>query len=204
MTTTAAWTWDDLTHSPWVEAVRQVLEDLPHLPDEVDVRDWVFPDRMPIDRLRKFLDFLQVPDTAPLSDDFTRRVGQNLFSYFQRNSWLAVDRTAEDLQFVYTADWRAGDRDHPEIPSTRRTALDFCITPSPLVEPDERYIAAVANWLRWTLPYLEGEVRTVDDREGTLRPRIKLSLCPTGELDLPMDLAVRAVVRIDLPTTKAV
>ena len=204
MTTPDERTWDYITDSPWVDAVYQVLQDLPHLPERVDVRDWVFPDRMPLDRLRKLLDFLSVPDTAVLSDEFTRRVAKNLFAYFHKNSWLALNRTAEDLQFVYTADWRAGDRDDPQVPATRRTALDICISPSPLLDPDERYIAAVRDWINWVLPYLDGQVRPLDDPSATLRERIVISLCPYGELDLHMDVAGRAVVRLDLPTTKAV
>lgn len=199
MTTRTTFTWPDLTHSPWVDAVYRVLHDLPEpLDREIDVRDFVFPDRMPIRLLRDVLDFLQVPETSHLSDTFTRRVGENLYAYFQRNSWLAVDRTAADLQFEYIADWRHGDLDNPAVHATRRTALDFCITPSPLVEVNDRYLASVRDWLEWVLPYLEGEVRPTDNViPGELRPRIAVQFCDYGELDLEMQIGADAIVIYD-------
>lgn len=180
--------WRGLNESPWVDAVYRVVEGREV---DTDVAAWVNPRTMPISLLREVLDFIGVPDTSRLSDEFTRRVGQNLYTYFHRNSWAAVDRTARDLQFEYFYTWRHGDvADRTGIPTTQRTAIDFCVTPSPLVSVDAAYADAVREWLQWVLPYLDGSVDCVDgDPSEGVRPRVNVDLCTYVEVPLRMRVA---------------
>ena len=355
-----AFNWDSLTDSEWVKAVYEILQELPEpVPDNIDVRDWVFPDRAPVERMRLLLDYLHVPDTQHISDEFTRKVAQNLFSYFQRNSWEAVERTATDLDFSYRYNWRHGDRHgggyksvpnvtfsepdaprasatgtrsndnaitfvveeggelyetppavtvrvftaggndvtsstiranptatvengvvtaitggqfqnifggyqirvevagHPRatatatiengavtgydltsgglgyltpptvtvddpplgtainpiaiiahgsvisledgigIPDGRRTAIDFRVSPSPQINPDERYIRSLRQWLTWVLPYLEGEVNCVDGpEEEMIRPRIQVYLDTFAQLEINMRAGASVLVNV--------
>ena len=189
--------WRSLAEAAWVKSIYEILQDLPApLDEEIDVRNYTFPDRQPIEKLRELLTRLDVPDTSHIGDEFTRRVGENLFTYLRRNSWLAVDRTAQDLQFEYTFEWRHGDR-NADVPDSRRTAIDFRITPSPQITPDERYVRAVADWLRWVWPYLDGEVDCVDgDPAEGVRPRIKVELASSVDLTINMHIGARAVVHV--------
>ena len=197
MTMQTTFRWNNLTESTWVDAVYQVLQNAPPpLDNEIDVRNWVFPDAMPTDRIRLLLDFLRVPDTTRISDEFTRRVGNNLFQYFQRNTWLALNRTAQDLQFNYTYTWRFGDRNDSRVHSTRRTGIDFVISPSPQIFPDERYVQLIGEWLRWIWPYLQGEVYPDDDPDEGLRPRIKVELANFSDLNINVRAGVNSAVAI--------
>lgn len=191
--------WESLTQSISVEAMFAMLYSLP-APYDIeswDIRDWTFPDRMPLEQMRNLLDLLNIPSTNHLNQLFTRRVGTNLFTYAQRNSWQAVNRASSDLQFKYTYEWRHGDKDNASIPATRRTAIDFCISPSPLIAPTEAYARDVADWIRWALPYLEGAVDCVDGdtREGS-RPRVQVSICSYSEVNLNLDMAFGTVTHI--------
>ena len=180
-------TWDNLTESPWVSAVYAYLESVNI---DTDVAAYNNPSTAPIENVRAVLDFFRVPRTSHLGEAFTRRVASNLFEYFNRNSWAAFERTSTDLQFNYIHQWRHGDVSDSDVPDTRRTAIDICVSPSPLVETNDEYVNALSEWLSWIWPYLEGSVDCVDgDPSEGVRSRIYAYLCSYGEIEIHQPIA---------------
>ena len=178
--------WPNISESPWVEAVYAVLQEMPELAgydDPLDVRRFVHPATMPIGNLRRQLDDMQVPSTDFFGDDFTRRVGVNLYEYFEgRDRWSGVDRTAEDLMFEYIPTWKTS--------GGRRVGVDFCITPSPTVMPTTDYVAAVKDWLDWVLPHFEGDIPASNPPE----PAIEVTLCDFAQAPFSLQVAATAVI----------
>lgn len=195
--------WDYLENAEFVAQMRHlVYNPLPPYPERLDVRDWVAPDRMPIEKARDQLDFLQVPETSHLGDVFTRRVINNLFTYMHRNSWSGLTRTEMDLQIKTIFNWRHGDVDNPGVPATRRTAADIWVTPSPIIDLTPLYVQHIATWLRWQFPYLEGEVDCVDgDPDEGVRPRIVVYLSTVTQPEVRIDHAVSYFVPRYVETT---
>ncbi len=147
--------WDHMSESPWVEAVYEALLAMPELAgfdDPLDVRDFVRAATMPLVHLELELNARGVPATSAFGEIFTRRVGEHLYEYFDgRNKWSGVDRTAQDLQFSWVHTWITNV-------SGRRVGIEFCVTPSPLVEATPEYAQAVRDWLTWVAPYFDGDI----------------------------------------------
>ena len=178
--------WDRLGESPWVEAVYRTLLEMPELAgfdDPLDVRTFVRPESMPLANLELELNARGVPATGAIGEEFTRRVGQYLYEYFDgRDKWSGVDRTAEDLDFRWVHTWI--------LESGRRVGIEFCVTPSPLAEPTPDYVAAVRDWLAWVVPHFDGDIPSRNPAEKA----VQVVFCEYGQPGFSLQAGATALI----------
>ena len=172
-------TFDTIYDSPFVQSVRNALDDR-ELEFTTDIVEYLDERRMPLERIKSFLNKLGMPDADFLGEEFYRRILGNLYDYFRlRDQQGGLDLIARDTQIEYQSTWVTNA-------NGRRVGLSLCVSLSPLLQEGSDYIVGTTNWVEWMLPYFKDAITVLIcvNAEETLTLKPLSGILKTYELEL--------------------
>ena len=177
--------WVTVADSPTVIAARELLMRLNERIAEVtgtinfeeplDVRRYVRWDSAPLENIKEFLEFLDLPSGDFLGEEFERRVYRDLFELFQGRNYRAGLTVLEREASAAIQHWW-------DYSNGIKTHLHICVSPSPLVNPvTQTYATGMSQWCRWMIEWWAEDMTVI--------------LCSTQVIETISQLSVRVLVR---------